>query len=130
MRSPYEPTVVTEKDNFYSFYKEWMKRSKCAETVPNSRPKKNVYDPNLWFPPRDKALYKPIADKAKAICFGKDGRPECPVRMQCLLYADERDFGHGIWGGMSHRERAALKRKAQRQGTTLEKLAEKASRQP
>jgi WhiB family redox-sensing transcriptional regulator len=82
-------------------------------------------DPDLWFPPRDKNLYKPIADKAKAICYGKDGRGECPVRMQCLLFADRTDKVHGIWGGMSHRERAALKRKATRQGKTLEELAKK-----
>jgi hypothetical protein len=50
--------------------------------------------------------------------------------MQCLLNADEQDEMHGIWGGMSHRERAALKRKAIKQGTTLEELAKKASRHP
>ena len=40
-------------------------------------------DTEMFFPPRDKALYKPIADKAKAICWGKDGRPPCPVRKEC-----------------------------------------------
>jgi hypothetical protein len=46
--------------------------------------------------------------------------------MKCLLFADKEDLVHGIWGGMSHRERAALKRKAIRQGKTLEELAKKA----
>ena len=107
-------------------YQQWMDESKCAEKIPDTKPPVNKYDPDLWFPPRDKNLYKPIADKAKAICFGKDGRPACPVRMQCLLYADAREEVHGIWGGMSHRERAALKRKAEKQGKTLEELARKA----
>lgn len=105
----------------------WEYEAKCGELVydPVTREKKNVYDPDLWFPPRDKALYKPIADKAKAICFGRDGKGECPVRMQCLMAADARDEVHGIMGGMSHRERNALKRKAISLGTTLEELAKK-----
>lgn len=77
-------------------------------------------DTELWYPPRDKEKYKNIADKSKAICFGRDGFPECPVRSECLLYAERMDEQHGIWGGMSHRERNALKRKAKRAGKTLE----------
>ena len=76
-------------------------------------------DTELWYPPRDKKLYKEIADKSKSVCFGKDGRPPCPVRIQCLLEADRVDEPHGIWGGLSHRERNALKRKLKKQGTTL-----------
>jgi hypothetical protein len=109
-----------------------MAEAKCAEmttVIEDGVPvDKNVYDPDMWFPPRDKNLYKPIADRAKAICFGRDGKGECPVRMHCLRFADSEDEVHGIWGGMSHRERAALKRKAIRQGTTLEELAKKATR--
>lgn len=122
MKSPYEASNDLPA---FPVYQSWMDQSKCAETVPDTKPPVNVYDPDLWFPPRDKSLYKPIADKAKAICYGKDGRGECPVRMQCLLFADREDKVHGIWGGMSHRERAALKRKAKKQGKTLEDLAKK-----
>ena len=77
-------------------------------------------DTELWYPPRDKSKYKPIAEVSKAVCYGKDGLPECPVRKECLLYSEEIDEQHGIWGGMSHRERNALKRKAEKQGLTLE----------
>jgi hypothetical protein len=67
---------------------------------------------DIFYPPRDKALYKPIADKAKAICWGTgDGDPECPVRKECLLYAEQMEDTHGIWGGLSHRERSHLLRK-------------------
>lgn len=90
--------------------REWMDRSKCLD----------VEDKDIFFPPRDKELYKVVADQAKAICWGRDGKPECPVRMQCLLYADQEDPQYGIWGGMSHRERNALVRKAHRKGKTLE----------
>ena len=86
----------------------WRNKAKCKGL-----------DTELWFPPRDKAKYKTIADVSKAICYGKDGFPECPVRKECLLYADAQDEQHGIWGGMSHRERNALKRKAAKVGLTF-----------
>lgn len=69
-------------------------------------------DTELWFPPRDKKRYKVIADQAKQICNGKTYKnPPCPVRVHCLLDAIKREEPHGIWGGMSHRERNALVRK-------------------
>lgn len=72
-------------------------------------------DTDIFYPPRDKALYKPIADKAKAICWGTgDHDPPCPVRKQCLLYAVAMDDTHGIWGGLSHRERSHLVRQHKR----------------
>lgn len=77
-------------------------------------------DTEIFFPPRDKALYKPIADKAKAICWGRDGRPPCPVRRECLVEALENDELHGIFGGMSHRERNAFVRKIERTGTKID----------
>jgi len=70
-------------------------------------------------------LYKPIADAAKAICWGKDGRSACPVRKQCLKEAIENDELHGIFGGMSHRERNAMKRKYENLGLTLDEYLEK-----
>jgi WhiB family transcriptional regulator, redox-sensing transcriptional regulator len=82
-------------------------------------------DTELWFPPRDKNLYKVTADQAKAVCLGKDGAPACPVRTQCLLEAEANEEVHGIWGGMSHRERNALKRKAAKKGMTLQQIVEK-----
>jgi WhiB family redox-sensing transcriptional regulator len=82
----------------------WRYAAKCAGE-----------DTDIFYPPRDKALYKPIADKAKGICWGDDGGPECPVRRECLWYAIEQDDTHGIWGGMSHRERSHLWRRYQRE---------------
>lgn len=81
-------------------------------------------DTEIFFPPRDKDLYKPIADKAKAICLGKDGKPACPVRKQCLKEAIKNDELHGIFGGMSHRERNAMKRKYENLGLTLDQYLE------
>jgi len=72
-------------------------------------------EPEIFFPPRDKALYKKTADLAKAYCYGGSGKPPCPVRLECLWDALLNDEQHGIWGGLSHRERNALVRKWNRQ---------------
>ena len=88
---------------------EWRYEAKCRGK-----------DTELWYPTRDKTKYKKIAEVSKAICYGKDGSSECPVRKECLLYSEQMEETHGIWGGMSHRERNALKRKAAKQGMSLE----------
>jgi WhiB family redox-sensing transcriptional regulator len=71
-------------------------------------------DTELFFPPRDKTKYKVIADQAKEYCFGPGRKDPCPVRLYCLWEAIEEDVTHGIWGGLSHRERNALIRKWQK----------------
>lgn len=71
-------------------------------------------DTDIFYPPRDKNQYKVIAEKAKTFCFGETGKSHCPVRKECLWDAVSRDEPHGIWGGLSHRERNALIRKWQK----------------
>ncbi|MFF1414500.1 WhiB family transcriptional regulator [Streptomyces sp. NPDC058289] len=44
-------------------------------------------------------------NSAKAICTG------CPVRTECLAHALDSRIEHGIWGGMTERERRALLRR-------------------
>lgn len=68
----------------------------------------------IFFPPRDKEQYKVLATQAKSFCFGETGKNPCPVRKECLWDALKRDEPHGIWGGLSHRERNAYERKWQR----------------
>ena len=82
-------------------------------------------DTNNWYPPRDKDLYTVVADEAKGVCLGKDGKPPCTVRIDCLLYAHNRDEEYGIWGGLSRRERNALARKADKHDMTLKEWVEK-----
>jgi WhiB family redox-sensing transcriptional regulator len=71
-------------------------------------------DTDIFYPPRDKNQYKIIANKAKSFCFGENGKTHCPVKTECLWDAVSRDEPHGIWGGLSHRERNALVRKWQK----------------
>ncbi|MGW3161082.1 WhiB family transcriptional regulator [Streptomyces sp. NPDC001089] len=42
---------------------------------------------------------------AKAVCTA------CPVRTECLAHALDRRIEHGVWGGMTERERRALLRR-------------------
>jgi WhiB family redox-sensing transcriptional regulator len=80
----------------------WRYEAKCA---------KNNVSTDLFYPPRDRRLYKGIADQAKAVCWGTDGEAECSVRRECLWYSLETEDTHGIWGGLSHRERSHLRKR-------------------
>lgn len=35
----------------------------------------------------------------------------CPVKAECLAYAKERGIDHGVWGGLTERERRELDKK-------------------
>lgn len=94
---------------------DWEKRAKCLEIEAPT---------DDFYPPRDKALYAPVARRAKAVCKGKDGLPPCPVKRDCLMDAIERDEIFGIWGGQSHRERNALIRKAEATGRSITDLVD------
>lgn len=71
-------------------------------------------DTELFYPPRDKDNYSKVSAKAKQYCNGNKDSPPCPVRADCFWYAVITDEQHGIWGGMSHRERNAFVRKWQK----------------
>lgn len=105
---------------------DWEKDAKCLGIYDVGTPGAEVIKQGLdWFyPPREKALYETVADTAKDMCKGKDGLPPCPVKRECLLQAIRLDEEHGIWGGMSHRERNALVRKANKTGKSIEELVE------
>lgn len=83
---------------------DWRDEARCF----------GIEDPEIFFPVRDKDTYKDVALEAKAVCFGPNGKTPCAVREHCLWYAIENDEQHGIWGGLSHRERNALVRKWQK----------------
>lgn len=55
-------------------------------------------DPELFFPERGES-----SREAKAVCAG------CPVRTECLEYALSENIIHGIFGGLSIRERRRIK---------------------
>jgi len=61
-------------------------------------------DPDAWFPEPKDATVMSFRNATK-LCA------QCPVRMLCLEYAIENNELHGIWGGLTYKERVALKRK-------------------
>lgn len=64
----------------------WMGEAVCAQT-----------DPEEFFPEHGGST-----KVAKSICRG------CPVITECLEYAMAHNERHGVWGGMSERERRQL----------------------
>jgi WhiB family redox-sensing transcriptional regulator len=58
-------------------------------------------DPDLFF-----AVGAVEHKQAKRICRS------CPVRSECLTYAMDSPVDHGIWGGLTERERRRWRRKA------------------
>jgi WhiB family transcriptional regulator, redox-sensing transcriptional regulator len=55
----------------------------------------------------DPAIFYPVSDEdealeAKAVCAS------CPVREPCLEYAIAVREKHGVWGGLTERERRGL----------------------
>lgn len=58
-------------------------------------------DPEAWFPQPGDAYGD--TRRAKAFC------QVCPVQRECLEFALVNDEQYGIWGGMTLKERLAIK---------------------
>ncbi len=69
----------------------WMRYANCLGV-----------DPDLFFPDRGGMA---TVNEAKAVCAG------CTVRGQCLEYALAHSEKHGVWGGMSERERRRIRQR-------------------
>lgn len=81
---------------------DWMVYAKCQ-----------TYDPELFFPNKGGDAFRQ-SRKAKAICYGLDGRPPCPVLVECCEYAIRYNERFGVWGGMSEGQRAMARRRRRR----------------
>jgi WhiB family redox-sensing transcriptional regulator len=68
------------------FAARWRERAACRGT-----------DLDVFFPERGET-----AEHARQVCA------ECPVREPCLEYALSNRITHGIWGGLTERERRPL----------------------
>lgn len=67
---------------------EWMRDAACRGM-----------DPELFYPSRGESVAQ-----ARKVCSG------CPVRAECLTYAMNLHETHGMWGGMSERDRRRIRR--------------------
>lgn len=77
---------------------QWMRQAACRG---------QGFD--AWFPTDEVGEE---SDTARRVCAG------CSVRPECLDYALECSIRHGLWGGLSPKERAALNRRRVPQATT------------
>jgi WhiB family transcriptional regulator, redox-sensing transcriptional regulator len=74
-------------------------------------------DPNLFFPISTTGRAIDQIARAKAVCAG------CPVRGQCLEFAQTHDPIYGIWGGTTPEERQRARRREQRAARNRERAA-------
>lgn len=72
----------------------WHNRALCAQS-----------DPEAFFPTKGGS-----SREAKKICA------RCPVREQCLDFAMKHEEHHGIWGGLTERDRRQIRREAYERG--------------
>lgn len=71
-------------------------------------------DPELFFPSGETSKHDlDQIQQAKSFCVN------CLVKDQCLQYALETHQDFGVWGGLSEKERKALKRRASRARRTF-----------
>ena len=69
----------------------WRAHARCAE-----------FDPDLFFAAG--ALEHKVA---KRICR------TCPVQKECLVFAMDTPMDHGVWGGLTERERRSYRRRSE-----------------
>jgi len=65
-------------------------------------------DTDIFFPISTAGLGTIQVAEAKAICA------RCPVRRQCLEFAQANEPVYGIWGGTTHEERQRARRRERR----------------
>ena len=82
-RPPRRRTLATPA----RFAARWRELAACRGT-----------DLGLFFPGRGES-----AGPARQVCAA------CPVRQACLDYAITNRISHGVWGGLTERERRALR---------------------
>ncbi len=83
---------ATPSLTFSTASKDWMQEGACQGL-----------DPNIFYPDKDADDDSPDVRAAKAICS------MCVVQVECLEYALKTNQGDGIWGGLTGRNRRALK---------------------
>lgn len=67
----------------------WQEQALCSQS-----------DPEAWFPEKGGSVRE-----AKRVCA------RCPVKTECLEWALTTDERFGVAGGLSERERRAMKRR-------------------
>jgi len=72
----------------------WLDQAACLD-----------HDTDDFFPDGVTPPAKRQAAAAKRVCS------RCPVRDRCLTWALESEANHGVWGGLTEKERRSVKRR-------------------
>lgn len=75
-------------------FDDWRESAACRDE-----------DPELFFPVSEMGPGARQVAEAKAVCA------RCPARQDCLDYAVDNALDHGVFGGMTDRERRQLVRR-------------------
>lgn len=87
---PTHMTIEAMVDESQDLVAEWKRRALCQDR-----------DPEYFFPePHNLTTTR----QARGICR------VCDVRIECLEYALDNQENHGVWGGLTVRERKRLAR--------------------
>jgi WhiB family redox-sensing transcriptional regulator len=78
----------------------YLKLQKAIEESPVVVPCQNT-DPEIWFGDREDGYH--YARLARELCG------LCPARQACAEYAIASNEPHGFWGGLSPKERQAIR---------------------
>ena len=76
-----------------------------------------TFFPEQWVSGTIPGRPDPRYAKARLICA------RCPVREECLAYAQSNSIPHGMWGGLTPRERRSNKANLRREGERSERCA-------
>jgi hypothetical protein len=74
-------------------------------------------DPEMFFPTGTEGGWKLVINDAKSVCA------RCPSRTDCLNFALDEGISDGIFGGLTEKERAAVRRRVTAKQITREKAA-------
>lgn len=102
VRPTVTPISVDESDP------DWRTRAACRDM-----------DPEDWFPVSELESGPALvhAENVKTICH------QCPAIDSCLSWALDTQQLFGIWGGLTAKERASLKRREARERAKVEQAA-------
>lgn len=76
-------------------FDDWRENAACRDE-----------DPELFFPVTEMGPGARQVTEAKSVCA------RCPVRGDCLDYAVDNALDHGVFGGLTDRERRQLVRRS------------------
>lgn len=65
-------------------------------------------DPEVMFPDEELTNFHPDVQAAKRVCLG------CSARFECLQNAMDRNEEFGVWGGLTPKERRAMRKRQTR----------------